>query len=901
MILTALKAAHFGMFRSTVSVSGFSEGVNLLDLPNETGKSTLFIALHHAFFTPYSSTAQEIKSLVPWDTDLSPSVEVEFETSEGRYRLKKSFVRNSACLLEEWTGSRFEPKLDSDRADEFVRGVLMGEKPGRGAAKPEHRGMARLLWCPQGKEALDTPVPGRAVVSVVRPLLGSMSIDPVESRVLEKILADHSKVFDSRGNARKNTDLKHLTEQVTRTEGEKRDVREALKNTERYSEELGEDEEQLRRLEEEREEHESSMNELSKKADEVKALKQKVETAQAELETKKQLFVRIDQDSDIHRTKCKQCKKLDENLAKCKGELQQLEAVGEEAEKRLEGLSAERKELAGRHHKALKLQRELNLKKELWSSAKQRDSTNDLLKSVEKIESEIAGLKKERDKVPGVSAADLKKAGRLVIKIRDLETRVKASGVRVKAEMDPEREIRCEGSEGADTRIASNSDPAEFFTLDRMKLEIIGVGALNIESGAGDAKKLHEEKTAKKADLQKVLDKYGAADSGSMVEMAAERKEKEQQLLSVGKLKKELLGSAGDTTALREESASIERRIKALAHELGIDPATADSLMEPDAGNEDEEVERLSLEVDENAEMIEKHRGEIDENRKKQGVLSARVTGMEAELKAAEQTKAEILQRYGEEKELRAQYEGARRERDAAKAKEKELLGLLPRGDDDPDSGLSRKKAACDAVVADIRQFEKKIAGTRRLLEDQGAKGLYSRLAALEERLELERNSLRRERTRARAVGLLNSLMHIRKERLNRSIVRPLEHETSRLWRRVTSDDSRETAFGEGLALTGFRSHGEGRELSTLSAGAREQLYLAVRLALARHLAEREKQLLVLDDALVNTDTKRIDRFLNLLEENAGRLQIVLLTCHGRFYRGMKNVSRLVIEEGDGT
>src|SRR5690606_36322296 len=67
-----------------------------------------------------------------------------------------------------------------------------------------------------------------------------------------------------------------------------------------------------------------------------------------------------------------------------------------------------------------------------------------------------------------------------------------------------------------------------------------------------------------------------------------------------------------------------------------------------------------------------------------------------------------------------------------------------------------------------------------------------------------------------------------------------------------------------------------------LSRGAREQLYLAVRLAAADALAERGVALpLVLDDVLVNLDQARTEAAVRELAEVAtGRRQVLFLTCH---------------------
>ena len=76
-----------------------------------------------------------------------------------------------------------------------------------------------------------------------------------------------------------------------------------------------------------------------------------------------------------------------------------------------------------------------------------------------------------------------------------------------------------------------------------------------------------------------------------------------------------------------------------------------------------------------------------------------------------------------------------------------------------------------------------------------------------------------------------------------------------------------------------------GRPADSLSMGARDQMYLALRLAMCRLILPEEQNCpIVLDDALVSFDRKRMERALELLKEEATRRQVLLFTCHEREY-----------------
>ena len=85
------------------------------------------------------------------------------------------------------------------------------------------------------------------------------------------------------------------------------------------------------------------------------------------------------------------------------------------------------------------------------------------------------------------------------------------------------------------------------------------------------------------------------------------------------------------------------------------------------------------------------------------------------------------------------------------------------------------------------------------------------------------------------------------------------------------------------------------RSSALLSAGAADQLYLAVRLAICDLVLPAENQVpIVLDDALASFDDDRCAAALRWLKEEGKRRQILLFTCHSReaaFFAGDGEVS----------
>ena len=66
----------------TAKIGPFSETLNLICGPNESGKSRFFQALRFAFFESHKGTAQHKKDLQSWTSVESPRVRLVFDVSD---------------------------------------------------------------------------------------------------------------------------------------------------------------------------------------------------------------------------------------------------------------------------------------------------------------------------------------------------------------------------------------------------------------------------------------------------------------------------------------------------------------------------------------------------------------------------------------------------------------------------------------------------------------------------------------------------------------------------------------------------------------------------------------------------------------------------------------------------
>ena len=96
------------------------------------------------------------------------------------------------------------------------------------------------------------------------------------------------------------------------------------------------------------------------------------------------------------------------------------------------------------------------------------------------------------------------------------------------------------------------------------------------------------------------------------------------------------------------------------------------------------------------------------------------------------------------------------------------------------------------------------------------------------------------------------------------------------------------TLDADSVLPTGL-SRPEGKDsYDQLSGGTQEQIALLVRLAFARLLTKSGTPApIILDDAIVYTDDDRIERMFNALTQQAGDMQIIVLSCRQKVFRGL--------------
>ncbi|MCB1056034.1 MAG: AAA family ATPase [Acidobacteria bacterium] len=197
-------------------------------------------------------------------------------------------------------------------------------------------------------------------------------------------------------------------------------------------------------------------------------------------------------------------------------------------------------------------------------------------------------------------------------------------------------------------------------------------------------------------------------------------------------------------------------------------------------------------------------------------------------------------------------------------------------------------------LAEEVRRLEREIDTQGRDLGALEAEiewlGREDRLGALL----LERESLTekvREDARSWAVAALTrSVLEEARETYEQQRMPRVVRRASALLGVMTGGEDRLALGEDGLELVGGRL--EHRAEGAWSSGLADQVYLALRLALAEELGRQQEALpLVLDDVLVRLDPRRRELTARALAEVAARRQVLCFTCHPESRRDLERAA----------
>jgi uncharacterized protein YhaN len=867
MKLLSIELANFRKFRMPIIVSGFSEALNIVVEPNETGKSTLLEALRAAFFIRHSAKSELVRSFCPFGDDVAPKVAVAFEIDGTKWRIEKQFLKAPYAVLTGPNG-----RTESDAAEERLQALLGFEKSNNRGSDPEVRGALGLLWVEQAS-ALSVEAPNRLVRDNIRSaleaevgmVLGGRRFELVTARI-EEAYANYrtGKSGKATGKlAAAETALETAVAQRDATTATLRAYEQALSYLEEartakrlVERDLADPElaERLRQLGEDLKIAETAQLRLSN------ATARHGET-EAALRSAEQWLQRFDGASSATARCAEALAAADKIVIEQRAaSAATLDAVTKK--RTILGYARTRKTEA---EAALDRARAILARRER-SSALQRARAQ--LVEVHRVEALVF----EREKAAKLAIGKDTLAALAMLDRKAIEARIlfEAGAVGVDIELLGDVALQIDGDgASAGRRDLVRPTAIVLHNVARIVVTPPSAGGLSAEANLRSA---DEGLTAALAALD--IPSYAAARGRAEHALAA------AQEIATLKQQVETLCPGEPVLTLAPGSTAL----KALLGDL--------------TGVSDDVTSEASINVVALDETLQNAREE-------ESVALAHLES--AQLAAHEQEKRLV--------QIQVERAGAAREAEAAR---QGLLALQAEADRDAinqvrseaSEELARRTEALEqarqaATSFDAERIRKSIANIQReqVRGREERLELAARIASLEtsiasdgpkgpatmasEALEVEQTAIARL---ARLVEEADALELLRKtlrevgDETSRTFLGPVTNRAARYVERILPGST--PVFNEEMGLTTIKRGGTVEITSELSRGTQEQLAVLTRLAFADLLLEKGAPVsLILDDPLVYSDDGRFEAMTDILVQAAARMQVILFTCRAKAFR----------------
>ncbi|STD04738.1 Uncharacterized conserved protein [Dermatophilus congolensis] len=186
-----------------------------------------------------------------------------------------------------------------------------------------------------------------------------------------------------------------------------------------------------------------------------------------------------------------------------------------------------------------------------------------------------------------------------------------------------------------------------------------------------------------------------------------------------------------------------------------------------------------------------------------------------------------------------------------------------------------------------LTDAERELVRIEAVLEQAGGQGRAEQLDEAASQLEVAEHDAQVVTRRAEAVRLLREVLREHSVQAKAAYVAPFRAEVERLGRLVYGP-SFHVVVAEDLQVQERVLHGVNVPFESLSSGAKEQLSILVRLAVAQLVEPGEGVPVVIDDALGYSDPQRIVATTAAFETIGERAQVVMLTCTPGRYDGVR-------------
>ncbi len=884
MKIRSIAVNQFKKFTTPMCLDDIGDGLNVVVGPNEMGKSTLLDALRAALFEKYSSKAQPITALQNDRNQAAPVVELAFEVEDGIYRVRKRFVKKPYAHLFCPDGR----KLEGDEAEDTLRVLLGFDEPGKTGAKAETLGMWNVLWVQQGQSfgAPDLPDSARsnlhsALESEVGEVLGGKRGRALPDAVDKQL----SELVTSTGRPR--GDYKDLIDEVKTLRSDLEGLQSRRGDLSKTLEDLEVAQDTLARLSsgEQDQRDKDDLDAARTRHGELAKLESRIEAATTDVELKKRNLEQAEQ-ALAERRALKEKIQADANAVEAaKAKLDEVRQTDQELRRQVEGLRKDSKEAEGGVTEA---DRAMTMARRVLTAVQREGRISELQERYEKAH---VAEKKQRAAQQGaatilVTDENIKTIRDAAKKLETARSRLSAAATLVTFDMPSDRlsKIEVDGT-------ALVADQTSVEAVEGTTITIPDYGSISVQPAIKGRDNLIAQKREANDALKGALEECGVKSVDAAEEQLAERN-KQLRDAELARQEAALHAPATDdydagAEPLADHVAGLKTILEKDLTELGIESLPTEK-----------QAEQVLASAQENAQ----------EARDTQTTARAALVGPDEEMGRIQTELGSVKTRYEDGKERLEKLKRALAEakeqtsdddmdaavladRNALTDQEKAVSELKKQREGETLPQLEVRISRLDKALQERRDkrsdLKERAAGLRSHVEALEGAGLDEAIQRKEREVELADDQRQRHEREVAVLSLLLSTLRSTETEAKERYLSPVLNRV-RPYLQLLFPGA-EITIDENLHIVGVvRQDGYEESFQHLSMGTQEQIAVLVRLAFAEMLVEQgHPATVVLDDALVFSDDRRMERMFDILNMVGQKVQIIILTCREQLFEGV--------------
>ena len=880
MKLRSLTVNQFKRFTVPTRLGELDDGLNLVVGRNELGKSTLLDALRAVLFERYSSRARPIMALQNDRSGAAPVVELVFEVSGAEYTLTKRFVRNHYARLQCPDGA----VLESDAAENELRNLLGFDAAGNRGATSETLGMWGVLWVQQGQSFSRPELPESALASLSEGLESEvgMVLGGRRGRELPQVIEQQRGELVTAARRQPRGEYKDTLDRVSELGQRLSEQQQQQLEMSETLERLEEAEARLRRLEDGSQDRidQKELTEAQDQLGEVMRYDLLLEAARGELRIREGQLEQAQRVQSERESRREELRTAQEELRQESERLEDLQ----EQERESRAVLDELRQAATNAEADVEVATQSEA---IWRAILDRITRtielNGLLSRQSDVEAaqerlDNARRQAEQTKVTDESLQRIRQAAEIADQA-NARLRVAATRITFDIPSDQLAGIETDGAPLTDP-------PTTVEAVEPVEITIPERGRILIEPAVADRDQLLRAEREARAELQAALGEAGAQSLADAQLLRDQRRDLEVTA-SVARQELDRLVPTGD-------SSTLQPRIDELRQALEDVPTEGETSQLPQ--RDVAEAALVSAQ-----EELQAARGEERIAREAVDVRTDAVNELSVEVRTLQNTvdsQTELIERRDER--LRSDAEAAS-DQELAEASDTALQAVTEQQqavsaleEEWPDSAREQLKARVSRLETAIRQRESsrvdlriECAGLRERIEVNDGAGIGE--AVEHTRHELERATRQRDRfiREIEVLDLLADTLRAAESEARERYLAPVVNRVHPYLQMLFPNA--EIGMDEDLNITGMsRLAGYEESFDHLSMGTQEQIAVLVRLAFAEMLIDQgAPAAVILDDALVFSDDRRMGLMFDILSHAAQRVQILVFTCREQLFEGL--------------